>query len=628
MKSSSKSVAPPKSHQARAVASSINQTNAATASMSDFQRVTLRYQATRELLLQGMPMLAEILPVQWPQTPSTVDPRRTLVALRSATSTLNEGLLVVGFGDGSVIERLRQDPVGRSKLIHVLILSDEADAFAHALGLTDFPSAFKELHLDVHYLKNVDDLARVMSTIFSNHAQIARLAGTALLDSHPLMPAAERQRAEWLPMLKKIIVERYDCLGNDVYDTFMGAKHSLMHGEKLVRQRRSSDYRNRYAGKTALCIASGPSVADYYERIRAIQHEHIIICADSILDGLLNNGIEPDFVCMVERPEEMHCLVDEFGPKCKALMVALPVVHPGSVNPFGERVVWWWNADDLYPWLDPQEPRFHSGRSAGTITVAFAGVLGVKTAYLIGHDLAFKEGQSHSVGANAFAFEAQKAYTAELSRTSPNYYTRLVDAQRNGGGSLETQGLWEIFRSDIVSIILTYTNQTEFINLNIATKTGVAISGTVEGTLPTANGNVLEKSHPQRTVSADAWPKYRERCLKLHGDFIAIKKAFADIAKELNEWRPLAQDRKVVEAMGTRVDLTKIVSKENSEWFGYVFRAALRNLMVRLHHNTYVRTMPERNWNQVQIIGLFVQSIPSLLDRLQPELDKALESFS
>ena len=241
MKSSPKSVALRQDQQTRAATPSMSPPNQVKASMSDFQRVTLRYKTTRELLLKGMPGLAEILPVQWPQTPSTIDQRKTLVALRAATSTLNEGLLVVGFGDGSIIERLRQDPVGRCKLVHVLVLTDEAEAFAHALGLTDFPGAFKDLHLDVHYLKNSDDLARVMSTIFSNHGQIARLAGTGLLDSHPLIPAAERQRAEWLPLLKKIIVERYDCLGNDVYDTFLGAKHSLMHGEKLVRQRRISD---------------------------------------------------------------------------------------------------------------------------------------------------------------------------------------------------------------------------------------------------------------------------------------------------------------------------------------------------------------------------------------------------
>lgn len=626
MKSSLKSVTPRNDNRARAVAGTTNQVR--SSSMTDFQQATLRYNTMREQFVRAVPALGEILPVQWPQARPMVDHRKTMTALRLAVSTLNEGLLIVGFGDGSMIERLRQDPIGRCKLIHILVLKDEAEAFAHALGVTDFQGALKDLHLDLHYIRNADDLPQVMSTIFSNHAQIARLAGTALMESHPLVPGAEQQRSEWLPRLKKIIVERYDCLGNDVYDTFLGAKHALMHGEKLVRQRRISDYKKRYEGKSALCIASGPSVADYYERIRAVQNEHIVICADSILDGLLSHGIEPDFVCMVERTEDMHGLVAENGPKCKALMVALPVVHPKCVIPFGERVVWWWNADDLYPWIDPHEQRLFSGRSAGTITVALAGLLGVKNAYLIGHDLAFKDGQSHSVGANAMASQAQSAVKNQLSRTSANYYTRLVDTDKNGGGTIETQGVWEIFRSDIVTIISGFSNQTEFINLNIATKTGVAIFGAVAGDLPAPSGNALDKSHPQRLVADDAWPKYRERCLRLRDDFSCIKKTFKEIETELNEWLPLAQDRKAVEAMGNRVDITKIVSKENSEWFGYVFRAALRNLMVRLHHNTYVRTMPERNWNQVQIIRLFVQSVPSLLGRLQPELDTALESFS
>jgi hypothetical protein len=89
-----------------------------------------------------------------------------------------------------------------------------------------------------------------------------------------------------------------------------------MQGDRVFREPRTSDYKGRYAGKSALCIASGPSCAAHYERIREIQHEHVVICADSILGGLLKNGIEPDFVCMVERGDEMHKLIDDAAPKC------------------------------------------------------------------------------------------------------------------------------------------------------------------------------------------------------------------------------------------------------------------------------------------------------------------------
>jgi hypothetical protein len=37
--------------------------------------------------------------------------------------------------------------------------------------------------------------------------------------------------------------------------------------------------------------------------------------------------------------------------------------------------------------------------------------------------------------------------------------------------------------------------------------------------------------------------------------------------------------------------------------------------------------MAERNWNQVQVMRLYTLSIPNLINRLQPELEAALEKF-
>lgn len=584
-----------------------------------------RYRDARARLALQAGAMAALLPEQWPERGPYLDPKPTIEAMRLATSTLNEGLLLIGLGDGSVLHHLRQDPVGRSKLVHVLILGPEITAFAHLLGHTDLDVLFKELHLSLHLVRTPADLGPVISLAFADHGQITRLAGTRLVDQHALMPEAAEMREVIKPQIRKLIMERYDCLGNDVYDTFMGAKHALMHGKALISQRRSSDYLQRYAGKSALCIASGPSVAAHFDRIREIQHEHVIICADSILGGLLKHGIEPDFVCMVERPDSMHRLIDEHAPNCKSMMVALPVVHPSSVKPFGDRVMWWWNADDLYPWLDPKEPRLSSGRSAGTLTVALAGALGVKTAWLVGHDLAFRDGQSHGSGVAPMALETQSTINRELSRTNPNYYRRIVDAPRNGGGTIETMGVWEIFRSDIEGIVYSLQAQTTFVNINHEDGVGAAISGTQGGRLPMATGERLTKSHPDHVWTEAEWEVYRARCLRLREDFETVKTRFKELQAELATWKPLAQSRDQVENMGKRVDLTKVPSSENRDWFAYVFRAALRNLMVRLHHNTYVRTMPERNWNQVQIMRLYLESIPGLIDRLSPELNQALE---
>lgn len=595
--------------------------------MQDVQPVQ-RYLQAREALRQQVPTVAEALPAQWPAQVSALDPRPTIEAMRLATSTLNEGLILIGLGDGSALQHLRGDPHGRAKLVHVFILAPEIEHFAHLLGTLDLGALFKELHLSLHLVMSENDLGMVIGRAYSGHAQIARLAGTRVIDEHPLIPAADEMRRALMPRINKLLLERYDCLGNDVYDTFMGAKHALMHGKKLVTQRRSSDYIGRYAGKTALCIASGPSVAKHYDHIRVIQHEHVLICADSILAGLLAHGIEPDFVCMVERPDNMHRLIDDYAPKCNTVMVALPVVHPTSVIPFGERVVWWWNSDDLYPWLDPREPRLVSGRSAGTITVSFAGLLGVKTAYLIGHDLAFGDGKSHDPEVAPLALEAQAEWDRELSRTNANYYLRLIDTPQNGGGTVQTMGLWEIFRSDIEGIITAYRGKTEFINVNMANQVGAVINGTQQGSLPEPSGSTLAKSHPEHTWKEEDWTPYRAKCQQLRNDFATVLEKFKELDAELATWRPMEHGRDAVEAMGKRLDLGTMVSRENAAWFTFVFRAALRNLMVRLHHNTYVRTMAERNWNQVQVMRLYLESIPGLIERLRPELEQSLEGFA
>jgi hypothetical protein len=587
-----------------------------------------RYSRVRASLVSSIPSLNAILPEKWPTKAPAIDPGLTLDALRAVTATHNEGLLIVGLGDGSILEFMRQDLMAQRKLINLIILSPEVDAFAHRLGILDFQPVLAQLHIGLHFIRNADELKGIVGTMFGTHAQIAQLAGTSLMDSHPIGAEAERMRAELLPILKKALVERYDCLGNDVYDTFIGARNTLMHGDQIFRQLHSQDLRGRFSGKSALCIASGPSGPAHFEKIRSIQHEHVVICADSILGALLAHGIEPDFVTMVERPDTMHRLIDDHAPSCRTTLVALPVVHPSSVKPFGDRVVWWWNADDLYPWLDPKEPVLNSGRSAGTLTVALAAHLGVSTAYLVGHDLAFKDGQSHGAGVAPMALEAQGKISNELNRTNPHYYRRIMDVPKNGGGTLETMGLWDLFRSDMEAITGSYQPATRFINLNIESGDGAIIAWTSAGVLPESVGQAIDKSLPAATIDQEKLAAYKARCLALADDFDQCEKRLLEINQRIIGWRPLGHSRAEIEALSTEMDLTKLVSSENRAWFSYVFRAALRNLMVRLHQNTFVRTIGERNWNQIQVMRLFLSTIPSLIRRLRPELTKALEAFT
>jgi hypothetical protein len=88
---------------------------------------------------------------------------------------------------------------------------------------------------------------------------------------------------------------------------------------------------------------------------------------------------------------------------------------------------------------------------------------------------------------------------------------------------------------------------------------------------------------------------------------------------------PLSLDDATLKEFTASAIITNMVSAENKMWFQYVFRAAMRNLMVRLQQNAHVRTRRERNWNQARVIDLYAEAMIALIDRLRPELDEALE---
>jgi hypothetical protein len=510
----------------------------------------------------------------------------------------------------------------------LIILPHEIEAFAHSLPNEWHSELRRRRGLRMHFPTTLEEAKLLVRATWGSHGEISWIAGLHIIDDHPLDEHSMDLRADWMPTFTKALTERLDSLGNDVYDTFLGAKHSLMHGRQLVDQPRNRHLGNLFKDKSAICIGAGPSASSWFDRIKSIQDEHVIICADSILGGLLNKGIEPDIVTMVERLPEMAKLVEEPAKRCKTHMWALPVVHQDAIDPFEDRVFWWWNMDDLYPWLMEDEPRFlSSGRSTGTMGLAVAAWLGCSSAYLVGHDLAYKDGKSHSTGTNDFTIEMQQLDDKVLSRNSGNYYTRLFDVPANGGGTVETCGMWELFKTDIEDIIRCAQGTTTFYNTNMVHKTGALIAGTQEGSLPEPTGEVIDKTLPMTEERDEEWVELKRKSLALLDDMDDIVSKCESIKSRITEESPLTLTDKTLADITTDTNLTNMVCDENQMWFQYVFRAAMRNLMVRLQQNTRVRTKRERNWNQLRVIDLYCGATIELIHRLKPELDESLEAM-
>ena len=292
------------------------------------------YEQTLETMSQQGGDLPSRLPEKWPSTVPLLNARSTLQAIRETASTVNDLIIIVGWGDSEILRLLSTDAINNRKLAHWIILPSEREQFAHFMGTDDFSKInnFSKIHL--HLPEDVNELTNILRSAFPTHDAISRLAGASIFNEHPLIPNALEERKQWMPHIQKVLIERFDCLGNDVYDTFMGAKHALMHGRRMVDCLRGTDLHNAYKGMPAISIASGPSGKEHLEHIREIQNECIIIVADSYLSGALEAGIEPDFVTIVERPVDHYLVLKESVSKTNATLVCLPVVHPNAVNLF------------------------------------------------------------------------------------------------------------------------------------------------------------------------------------------------------------------------------------------------------------------------------------------------------
>lgn len=575
------------------------------------------YESHLQLLRQQGIHYATLLPERLPQRPPALSRFATIQALRQTTTTYAQTYLILGWGDGQIADLFLKDPLVGRRQAHVVVLPEEAQYFAQRLAESDFQELINRPNLTIHLIDSEDTVRRLIGSAFPTHQAIASLAGVVVIDQHPLSPAAATQRAAWRPLIDTQMETALDSLGNDVFDTFTGARHAMLHGDHLITAPRISTYLNLYQGQTAIVVASGPSATEHLADIAAVQDETIVIVADSMLKACYDAGIDPDFVAVVERPQIIGQLFSgQLERSTKTRLVTLPVAHPDVVTPYAEtsRLIWWWAGDNLYPWIDPTEPSRNSGRSTGTLGVALAGVLGCERAILVGHDLAMKGDQTHSADVHGLTQEVMERENQKYTRTNPNVHQRLIDVPGNNDNLVTAVGVWNIFRQDIEGIIRCYP-KTSFININAGTDTGAMIRGTEAGCLPSATGATLERQWPDHNVDEEAVLAFRDKCRAIPAIFESITERFTEELATLDDWRALDIDRPAIDTLSRQIDLADIAG-ENQYWFRYVFRAALHNLQLRLHYNTHVATELETNWNQIQVMRMYMRTMLSLCTKL------------
>lgn len=351
---------------------------------------------------------------------------------------------VIGIGDGSATRWISEHKPEIQRLVTVVLPGEVISEIPGLVYLADRVTAVPDL----------------VSLSFQSHAEMTTIGQTQFFDMHPIS-IDEKIREKFCRQFYRLLGDKPLEFGDDILDGMQGAYHVALNAGKLLLA--ATPYDLRGMSVPAISIAAGPSLSRHLPTLRALQNKCLLIACDSLLDGLLAEGIHPHLVTPVERIPEIAKAFprDSYDTIC----CGKPVVHPDVMNKFA-RHLFAPCTDILYTWCGGHQPELtFYGQSTGTMSVAIAAQLTTGPIYLAGHDLSMEGSKSHWKDAKAVEVRNHEA-TIEMEGYS---------------GTVYADWWWDMFRRQIEGCAFNHGN---VINLNELDGVGAKIAHTKPGSLP------------------------------------------------------------------------------------------------------------------------------------------------
>lgn len=258
-------------------------------------------------------------------------------------------------------------------------------------------------------------------------------------------------------------------------------QHTLYHMRKMISQSNHEQLRRALDEKDitnipAIIVSAGPSLDKNVQELKKAQGKAFIMVVDAAVRTVIKAGIRPDMICTID-PESPDRFFD--GLELKDMnWSCIRMTRPEVLKWEGQKIFYYgffeknWNVliDDKLGYNFPDIP---SGGSVSSAAFMLAFRLGFKKMILVGQDMAFTGGVSHTKGINE-AFGDNDEYIKSRS---------LMQVEGNDGSILDTDFQMWYYLKWFERAIKLYENDFSVIN---ATEGGAKIEGTEVIPLKTA----------------------------------------------------------------------------------------------------------------------------------------------
>lgn len=318
---------------------------------------------------------------------------------------------------------------------HYLIIEHDPRLFKMALATHDFSKYLEDDHCEFFIGVKKEFLKNHFLEYF-HRDNVALFIPNMMAVSDPEVVRFSTSYYQTIPEIMNRAVDMFwnVYVGNSCQDQLVGAQHVFQNLSKLTRMLALEPYQNYFKDKVGVLVSSGPSLNTKLEALKKLQEHAVIICADSALRILLENGIKPFAVTCIERDYENVMLFKGYDIPNDIILIAPLHVRPELISNYPGPICTLFRKAFPFEFLPPLLPLLNLGLSCSHISFLVLESLGCKEIALFGQDLAYdrRSGESHYDGAAAFTTDSVKVLTK-------------IYKEDNQGGLIPTTYWWTIY---------------------------------------------------------------------------------------------------------------------------------------------------------------------------------------
>lgn len=395
----------------------------------------------------ALPELGKLYPELPPAgEPPDIHPDQVFAALRSAASERAEVVLIVGWSPGAVALVAADTALARKDILWAVrpgLLRGLVAELEQVAGVITQPA--------VATYEERDDLIALLEYLPWIGWSMA------VISDDPAEATLVRDRR----------VQRIFSGSMNIDREMSDLAHLLDREHRLGDAIPLSHWRGRWRGRTALCLAAGPSLDRWLPFVREHQDRCLVVVTDLIQHRLEASGVRVDFVINVDS----HDLLAEriHAPQDPATVMVMPFNGHRVIDQRWKRRSYE-GAGALADLLLGPDNGFDHGTNVGCATIGFAVYAGCSELVLIGHDLSFPPDSPYS---------SMVGQVEGVARNTLANRADLREIDGNDGSRVVTTSNFHLGVRDLGIMLGSYGMQgIRAYNLNIGTGVGALIANT------------------------------------------------------------------------------------------------------------------------------------------------------